>query len=143
MQLKLSRSAQHLLIRGFFLVLALGSFYGVWDNRDFFLRPPFYIIMLIDFSLGVHFLVFGIFYNRLRAKYAHLFTHGVLFMWAYTIFMGIAGTVVHARALGLTEAVRMSGYATTTEFVLANALYSVVLPSIVFGVVLWVLHKMR
>ena len=59
------------------------------------------------------------------------------------MLMGVGGTIVYVQALGVSEAVRITGYATAAEYFFAQALYAVILPSIVFGIVLWVLRRVR
>ena len=140
MQIKLSPSALSLLLRGFFFVLAVGSFYGVWDNREYFLRTPFYVIAFIDLFFGILFLYFGVFYSSLRKTHKKLLVYGLLGMWLYTVVAGALSAFIHAKALGFSEAAATAGYE-VIPFIFSEALYAVILPSIAFGILVYFLKK--
>ncbi|QSH39508.1 hypothetical protein JXR01_00645 [Candidatus Kaiserbacteria bacterium] len=140
MKFTLSRSATNLLIRGLFLVFALGSLYGIWDNYEFFLLSPFYFTAFIDLSFAILFLYFVFSFKSVASKTPRYLTYGMLALWAYTVLSGIIGSIVHTQALGLPEAARMAGY-TETTFILSELLYVIILPSIVFLLILRLLRK--
>lgn len=138
MKFELSPSALALLLRGFFFVIAIGSLYGVWDNRELFLRPPFYIVSFLNFIFGILFLYFTVFFNSNFSK--KYLTYGTIAMWFYTVLSGIIGSVTHTLAIGLEEAAHIAGYG-VIPFVLSELLYVIVLPSIVFLLILRFLRK--
>ncbi len=143
MQFRLSPSAQRLLIRGFFVVIALGSWYGVYDNREFFLRFPFYLIAVIDIAFGLILLYFAVLLRSLLQTHRTTVLLGTAAMGLYTIGAGIVGSIFFLRAVGLERAVELSDYSSTSLYVTSELLYALVLPAIVFGVILWMLRGER
>ena len=143
MQFTLSPSARQLLVRGLFLALAIGSLFGAWDNREFFLRAPFYIVVFIDISIGIHFLIFSAFYTKVKKAHASYMLHVVTFMWAYSILSGAISSWAHTNALGLSEAVRMAGFTTANDYYFSEALYVLLLPNIAFAAMWWIVRKDR
>lgn len=142
MSLALSTSAQHLLLRGFFLLLALGAFYSVWDNREFFLRFPFYLTAFTDIAFAFAFLFFSVLLPRFLEQYYRIVWYGVLLMWVYTLLTNSISVIIFVQAIGLADAATMAGF-TIPLFVASEILYALVLPSLAFGVVLWILGKQR
>ena len=142
MSFTLSASAQHLLLRGFFLLLALGAFYSVWDNREFFLRFPFYFTAFIDIAFGFAFLFFALLLPRFLEQHYRVVWYGVLLMWVYTLLTNSISVIIFVQAIGLADAATMAGF-TIPLFVASEILYALVLPSLAFGVVLWVLSKQQ
>jgi len=141
MNTTLSPSALRVLVRGLFLVLAFGSLYGAWDNREFFLRAPFYVVVFIDLSLGIHFLIFSAFFEKVRNAHRAYMLHVVTFMWAYSIIAGAVSSWAHTNALGLSEAVRIAGFTSARDYYFSEALYVLILPNLAFAVIWWLVRK--
>lgn len=121
-------------------MFALGSLYGIWDNREFFLLSPFYFIAFIDFSFAILFLYFVFSFKSVVNETPQYLLYGILAFWAYTISAGIIGSIVRSQSIGLIETARIAGGYTVPTFILSELLYVVLLPSIMFLFILYFLR---
>jgi len=140
MKFSLSRDARLLLLRAFFLVMAAGLIYGIYDNRVFLTHFPFNILAVLDILfIGA----FAYFAHSLASIVRHkkaLLWYTVTVFWAYTTLVSLASSAYHAYNLGVENVALVAGK-TTTMYIVSEIVYLALLPGLAFAVILWFLRK--
>ena len=137
---KLSRSAQTLLIRLFFVVFAVGALYSVYDNYMFLLKFPFGLLAVIDIAFATVFFYLAYNFKKLPKKIAKLPLQTTLAYWEYVVLFTVGGVVLHAYYIGIGNAAQSLGYG-VPAYIAWQAVYSVLLPSAVFGFITLLIKK--
>lgn len=138
MKLALSRPARLFLVRGLFAVLALGALYGIWDNREFITRYPFYILAVVDLGLAVLFGYLAATFPQQKCKkflLPALIAYGV-----FIVGLNLISSWLHASALGFAN-VAAAESLTVPLYIFQEVLYLAILPVIVVIAMVWMVRK--
>lgn len=135
---KLSKPARVLVIRGLFAVLALGSLYGIWDNREFLLRFPFYLLETADFFLAVVFAYLAVTFPRPQCK--KFLMPGLIIYGIFIVVVNLVSSWLHASALGFAN-VAAADSLTVPLYIFQEVLYLAILPLVAVGAMVWMVKK--
>ena len=136
----LPQNMQALLVRVLFLIFALGSAYGVYDNREFLVEFPFYIVAAADtvFAL-VFFYLFFVFDKLKQRESAALFLSTLLY-GGYVLIVNLTSFWLYTSNLGIQNAASQAGLS-TSSYIVQQVVHLGVAPTIVFVIVIWLIRR--
>lgn len=140
MHLFLSRGAQILLVRLFFIVIATGALYGIWDNHEFLTRFPFYLIALADALFAVIFIYLAIIFPQPASFSKKLPQYSLVAYWLYSVTTNTISIIFYTYQIGLEHAAQ-NAQSSVVFYILSEAVYILVLPSIVFALIFIAVQK--
>lgn len=140
MKLPLSKDARLLLIRSFFFVLALGALYGVYDNREFLIRFPFYFLVTADIAFAGIFLYLVYYLPSLIRSKRQIIMYILGIFWVYTAIVSLASSALYAFNVGIFYVALESGKS-IPQYIASEIIYLALLPALVFGFIIWLVKK--
>ena len=138
----LSHSARVLLVRLFFVILAVSALYGIYDNREFLLRSPFYFLAIFEFVFAVLLFYFAALYPTLEKTRQRFAEYILLAYWLYVVIFNATGSALFALNLGLQNAASATPYS-VAGFIAAEVVNLILLPSIAFAIVWLFVRSLR
>ena len=138
----LSRPARVLLVRIFCVLIAVSALYGIYDNRDFLLRFPFYLLAGIDLLFASAFGYIAYTLSTIPKKHLTRVVYVLSGYWLYSTSVSLASAYFYAVNLGLGNVAQSAGVS-ESQYIVTELVHFAVLPALVFGLIALTVRSLR
>ena len=129
-------------MRLFFVVFAVGSLYGIYDNREFLTKFPFYLLALADAAFAVAFFYFFFTFNKLGKVRSKISVLSVLAYGTYVVVVNLAGFWFYASNLGVANIATEVGLS-SSAYMAQQILYLGIAPAAAFIAMALLVRRIR